>query len=191
METFGELFDQKILNTDGLIIDIRDNTGGNSDIGDIIMMTLATDTIPKATWETPKYEAAYAAWGRSWDKATIESDSLIPFFINHPSEMPKYDKPIVLLINGSTFSAAEDFTMLFKNAKRGKVIGTSTGGSTGQPIFIDLGWGYYGKICTRHERLADGTEFMGVGIQPDIYVEENESVVFGKDNVVEEALKQF
>lgn len=191
METFSDLFDQQILNTNGLIIDIRDNTGGNSQIGDIIMMTLATDTIPQAPWETPKYEAAYAAWGRNWNRTTIESDPLIPFFINHPSEMPKYDKPIVLLINSSTFSAAEDFTILFKNANRGKVIGTLTAGSTGQPIFIDLGWGYYGRICTRHERLADGTEFMGVGIQPDIFVEENESVIFGKDNVVEEALKQL
>ena len=51
--------------------------------------------------------------------------------------------------------------------------------------------GYYGKICTRHERLADGTEFMGVGIQQDIYVEENEGVIFGKDNVIEEALKHL
>ena len=191
METYGDLFEQKILTTDGLIIDIRDNTGGNSDIGEIIMMTLATDTIPQAPWETPKYEASYAAWGRKWEKASIESDPLIPFFITKPSEMPKYDKPIVLLINGSTFSAAEDFAVLFKNANRGKVIGTPTAGSTGQPIYFDLGWGYYGRICTRHERLADGTEFMGIGIQPDIFIEENESVIFGQDNVIEEALKQF
>lgn len=191
METYGDLLDKKILSTDGLIIDIRDNTGGNSQIGEIIMMTLATDTIPQAAWETPKYEAAYAAWGRNWERDSIESAPLIPFFITHPSEAQKYDKPIVLLINGSTFSAAEDFTVLFKNANRGTVIGTPTAGSTGQPIFIDLGWGYYGRICTRHERLADGTEFMGVGIHPDIYVEENESVIFGKDNVIEEALKHL
>ena len=103
--------------------------------------------------------------------------------------MPKYDKPIILLVNGTTFSAAEDFTVLFKNANRGKVVGTPTGGSTGNPIFIDLGWGYIGRICTIHEKLADGTEFIGVGIQPDVVVEETESVIFGNDNVIEEALK--
>lgn len=56
----------------------------------------------------------------------------------------------------------------------------------------DLGWGYYGRICTRHERLADGTEFIGVGIQPDIFfVEESESVLSGDDNVLKKALETF
>ncbi len=189
VQAFGDLFEQKIIPTDGLIIDIRDNTGGNSQVGQIIMMLLATDTIPQASWETPKYEAAYASWGKKWERESIASDSIVPFCISHPNDMPKYDKPIILLVNGSTFSAAEDFAVLFKNAKRGKVVGTPTGGSTGNPIFIDLGWGYSGRICTRHEKLADGTEFIGIGIQPDVVVEETESVIFGKDNVIEEAIK--
>lgn len=189
VQAFGDLFEQKIIPTDGLIIDIRDNTGGNSQVGQIIMMLLATDTIPQASWETPKYEAAYASWGKKWQRETIASDSIVPLCISHPNDMPKYDKPIILLVNGSTFSAAEDFAVLFRNAKRGKIVGTPTGGSTGNPIFVDLGWGYSGRICTRHEKLADGTEFIGVGIQPDVVVEETESVIFGKDNVIEEALK--
>ena len=189
LQAFGDLYEQKIVPTDGLIIDIRDNTGGNSQVGQIIMMLLATDTIPQASWKTPKYEAAYASWGKKWDCETVASDSIVPFCISHPNDMPKYDKPIILLVNGSTFSAAEDFAVLFKNAGRGKIIGTPTGGSTGNPIFIDLGWGYNGRICTRHEKLADGTEFIGVGIQPDVVVEETESIIFGNDNVIEEALK--
>lgn len=189
VQAFADLFEQKIIPTDGLIIDIRENTGGNSQVGQIIMMLLATDTIPQASWETPKYEAAYASWGKKWDTETVASDSIVPFCISHPNDMPKYDKPIILLVNGSTFSAAEDFAVLFRNAKRGKIVGTPTGGSTGNPIFVDLGWGYNGRICTRHEKLADGTEFIGVGIQPDVVVEETESVIFGKDNVIEEAYK--
>lgn len=153
------------------------------------MMLLATDTIPQAPWETPKYEATYASWGKKWECESVVSDSIVPFCISHPNDMPKYDKPIILLVNGGTFSAAEDFTVLFKNARRGKVVGTPTGGSTGNPIVIDLGYGYYGRICTRHEKLADGTEFIGVGIQPDVIIEETESVIFGKDNVIEEAYK--
>ena len=189
VQAFGDLFEQKIVPTNGLIIDIRDNTGGNSQVGQFVMMLLATDTIPQASWETPKYEAAYASWGKKWERETVASDSIVPFCISYPNDVPKYDKPIILLVNGSTFSAAEDFTVLFKNANRGKVVGTPTGGSTGNPILIDLGWGYNGGICTKHEKLADGTEFIGVGIQPDVVVEETESVIFGKDNVIEEALK--
>lgn len=183
---FLELADT-ILSSDGLIIDIRNNTGGNSSYGEIVMKLLATDTIPQASWQTPKYEAAYASWGSPWNLIDVTSDSIVPFHFQHP-EIPKYDKPVILLVSGNTFSAAEDFTVLFRNAKRGVIMGTPTGGSTGNPIIIDLGWGYWGRICTRHEKLADGTEFIGIGIQPDILVEETESVIFGKDNVIEEAL---
>lgn len=188
MQVFGEIYENKIMSTDGLIIDIRDNTGGYSQVGQIIMMILASDTIPQAAWQTPKYEAAYASWGKKWELESVASDSIVPLCISHPNEVAKYGKPIVLLVNGSTFSAAENFAALFKDAGRGKVIGTPTGGSTGSPINIDLGWGYYGRICTRHEQLADGTEFIGIGIQPDVVVEETESVIFGNDNVIEQAL---
>lgn len=189
IQAFGDLFEQKIVSTDGLIVDIRDNTGGYSQVAEIVMMLLATDTIPQASWATPEYQAAYASWGKKWDLESIESDPIVPFCISHPDQIPKYDKPIVLLVNATTFSTAENFAVLFRNANRGKIIGTPTGGSTGNPINIDLGWGYYGRICTRHEKFADGTEFIGIGIQPDVVVEETESVIFGNDNVIEEALK--
>ncbi len=188
-QEFCDIYEQKILPTDGLIIDLRDNTGGNSQVGDAMMMLLANDTIPQADWSTPKYEAAYASWGKPWELESVPSDSIVPFCLTHPSEVLKYGKPMVLLVNGSTFSSAENFAVLFRNAKLGKILGTPTGGSTGSPIFIDLGWGYYGRICTRHQKFADGTEFMGIGIQPDEVVEENESVIFGKDNVIARALE--
>ena len=70
-------------------------------------------------------------------------------------------------------------------------MGTPTAGSTGNPIRFDLGWGYWGRICTWHEKLADGTEFIGVGIQPDKIVEETEDVIFGKDNAIEAALQEL
>lgn len=46
-------------------------------------------------------------------------DMIVPLCISHPNDMPKYEKPIVLLVNGGTFYAVEDFTVLFKNAGRG------------------------------------------------------------------------
>lgn len=190
LDAFAQLFDQKIATNNGLIIDIRDNTGGNSKVGEVIMMLLATDSIPQAPWDTPRYDAAYASWGEKWHTVSEPSPAIPPYYMLS-NEVGKYDKPIVLLVNACTFSAAEDFTVLFKNANRGLVIGTPTGGSTGNPIMIDLGWGYYGRICTRHERLADGTEFIGVGIQPDILVEESESILSGDDNVLKKALETF
>ncbi len=190
MDKFADIFDHKIATNNGLIIDLRDNTGGNSQIADAVMMLLATDTIPQADWQTPRYDAAYASWGRKWHTVSEPSQTLKPYYML-TDEVSKYDKPIVLLVNACTFSSSENFAALFRNAKRGLIIGTPTGGSTGNPINIDLGWGYYARICTRHERLADGTEFIGVGIQPDIFVEESEGVIFGRDNVLQRALETF
>lgn len=187
---FYDLYEKKIMPTAGLIVDIRDNGGGNSSVGMMIMRLLATDSIPQAAWSTPQYEAAYASWGRKWRTMSVDSDTLIPYNM-YDDDTPVYDKSVVLLVNSATFSAAEDFAVLFRNSRRGKIIGTPTGGSTGNPIVIDLGWGYYGRICTRHERLADGTEFIGVGIQPDVSVEETESVIFGDDNVIRVALDEL
>jgi C-terminal processing protease CtpA/Prc len=54
--------------------------------------------------------------------------------------------------------------------KRGLTIGTATGGSTGQPLFIKLPGGGSGRICVKRDRFPDGREFVGLGIQPDIEV---------------------
>ena len=130
------------------------------------------------------------ARGKTVEPYIEKGDSLVPFSAQH-ADIPKFEIPVLLLVNSNTFSAAEDFAATFRAAKRGKIIGTPTGGSTGQPIMIDLGFGYMARICARDEWLPDGTEFIGVGIQPDVVVEESESVLFGNDNVLEEALKQL
>lgn len=189
-EKFSILFEQQIMPTSALIIDIRDNNGGNSQVGDFIMQFFATDTIPQGAWETPEYQAAYASWGKPWHTESVDMPPLLPHYMQYP-ELSPYDKPVILLINSATFSAAENFAVLFKNAGRGKIIGTPSGGSSGNPIMIDLGWGYHAMICTRKEKLADGTEFIGIGIIPDIIVEETESVLSGNDNVIEAAVKEL
>ena len=62
-------------------------------------------------------------------------------------------------------------------------------GSTGNQIFIDLGFGLGCCICTKHELDTDGNEFIGVGIQPDIVAEEDiDTFLNNGDSVIEKAL---
>lgn len=56
----------------------------------------------------------------------------------------------------------------YQMLKRGVTVGTATGGSTGQPLFIKLPGGGSGRICVKRDRFPDGREFVGVGIKPDI-----------------------
>ena len=76
-----------------------------------------------------------------------------------------------------------------KSAQRGKIIGTTTGVSTGNPIFIDLGFGLGCCICTKHELDMNRNEFIGIGIQLDIVAEEDINTFLNNgDSVIEKVL---
>lgn len=185
-DKFDKLYDQ-ILKTDALIIDVRNNSGGNSIHADYLISHFCSDPIPQGTWKSPMYVAAHASWnmGPEWYTQTTES-------IQPVKGKEIYNKPIILLVNSTTFSSAENFCVSFRGAKRGEIIGTPTGGSTGNPIFIDLGGGIGCCICTKHELDAEGNEFIGLGIQPDFIIEEDVDIFLNdKDNIIEKALEKI
>lgn len=112
-----------------------------------------------------------------------------PNALNPIENKPIYTKPIAVLVNATTFSSAENFCVTFRGLNRGKIIGTPTGGSTGNPISINLGFGIGCGICTKDEWDVDGNKFIGIGIIPDIVVQEDSSIFLqDRDNVIETAL---
>lgn len=171
-----------------LIIDVRDNGGGNSGYGDFVLQLICPDTIPGLPWSSPQYIPVLKAWGEPERPYVVKGEALVPFSLVR-AEIPKCEKPVVLLVNANSFSAAEDFAATFKAARRGVIIGTPTGGSTGQPMFVNLGHGYKARICARNEWLPDGTKFIGEGIIPDVIVEETPEIFNGRDVVIEKALE--
>ena len=73
---------------------------------------------------------------------------------------------------------------------RGKIVGQPTGGSTGQPLVIRLPGGGSARICSKRDRYPDGTEFIGVGVKPDIEIAPTVADVrSGRDVVLEKALR--
>lgn len=183
-ELFDKLY-QEVLKSKALIIDVRNNAGGNSSHADYLISHFSSKPIRLGMWRSPMYIAAHASWGypQEW---YAES----PYPISPIRGKEIYQKPIALLVNAATYSSAENLCVTFRSADIGKIIGTPTGGSTGNPIFIDLGFGIGCCICTRHEVDADGNEFIGIGIQPDIVVEEDANLVLkGRDNVIETAME--
>lgn len=157
-----------ILKTEALVIDIRNNGGGNSGNGDYVLRKLATAPFKSDSWSTRQYMPAFISWGQKESVYKSEGNTLQP-----DTTAGAYNKPIVLLVDNGTFSAAEDFAAAFKSMKRGKMVGTPTGGSTGNPLQVELVPGrVYARICTKHDVAADGTEFVGIGLQPDVVVKE-------------------
>ena len=71
---------------------------------------------------------------------------------------------------------------------RGLIAGTPSGGSTGNGVRVQLTKYIWANICSKHDRMPDGTEFVGIGIIPDVTIEltpeeyfsDSEDAVIGK-----------
>ncbi len=168
-----------------IIFDVRLNGGGNSNVGYRVLATLTDQGFATSQWQTRKYVAAWRAWQRgqqaeggtgSW---AADGERL-------------YRGPVAVLISGETYSAAEDFVGAFKQMQRGIIVGSATGGSTGQPLFIALPGGGSARICAKRDRLADGSEFVGKGLPADVPAAATVAGFrAGRDEVLETALAKL
>ena len=178
-KSFTEKFDSiynKILKSDGLIIDVRNNFGGTTNNALYVLKHLAIEKFNGVSWSSPTYIAANKSWGIKTDWFTKKSNEISPF-----SDKTIYAKPVNVIVDESTFSGAEDFSANFVTMKRGKLIGSKTAGSTGNSLKIKLPGGGSAKICTKKDVFPDGKEFVGFGIIPDIEVEK--TIVDIKNNI--------
>lgn len=152
----------------GLVIDLRNNGGGNSNIGWGILAQLVDRPFPTSRWKTRLYRPSFRAWNKpeawAWHEETADE------YDHHGDHF--YEGPVAVLSGPRTYSAAEDFLAAFRQAKRGPIIGQPSGGSTGQPLLFKLPGGGSARVCTKRDLFADGTEFVGVGIKVDIPVQD-------------------
>jgi C-terminal processing protease CtpA/Prc len=183
--SFDSLF-PTIEKTESLVLDLRENTGGNSDIGYDILGYFTNRPFRIVTGKTRVYKPFSRSMGR---KQTWEAEPAIDW---QPHGKKVYSKPVALLIGPQTGSAAEDFCATFRAMKRGPMIGTPTAGTTGQPLFFALPGGGKGVVCTVRTTYPDSKEFVGIGIQPDIYAPTTiDDIRAGRDSPLETALREL
>jgi C-terminal processing protease CtpA/Prc len=175
-------FDE-IAKSSALVIDVRRNGGGNSDVGYKILSTLDSKAFLTSRWATRDYKPTWRAWGKEQPMYAEAPEAV------QPDPQRQYRKPVLVLTSAATFSAAEDFAVAFDGMQRGTLVGEATGGSTGQPLFIKLPGGGSARICTKQDTYPDGRVFVGVGVQPQHLVRQSiEGVRAGRDEVLEAAL---
>jgi len=166
----------------GLILDLRRNSGGDAPVGWRILSRLVGRVLETARWRTPSYRPALRAWGRGREWYEGEAPQV------YPARGTRFLGPLVVLTSAFTYSAAEDFCLPLKYAGRAVFVGEATGGSSGQPLKVYLPGGGSLRVCTKHDTFPDGTEFVGVGIQPDVRVERTVAdVQSGRDPALERA----
>jgi C-terminal processing protease CtpA/Prc len=175
-------FDE-IAKSSALVIDVRRNGGGNSDVGYKILSTLDSKAFLTSRWATRDYKPTWRAWGKEQPMYAEAPEAV------QPDPQRQYRKPVLVLTSAATFSAAEDFAVAFDGMQRGTLVGEATGGSTGQPLVIKLPGGGSARICTKQDTYPDGRVFVGVGVQPQHLVRQSiEGVRAGRDEVLEAAL---
>lgn len=209
-DKINTLFEEKlpeIRKAKKLVIDLRNNGGGNTDIGVDILKYFVNDTLLYGSRSyTRKHNAAMKAWG-GWTQAkdTVGNpgaretflagkDLLMHEFDYAPWTISKpavnIVVPTVILLGHNTASAAEDFLIFTDKQEHMLTMGEPSFGSTGQPYFFELPKGAAARICTKKDTYPDGREFVGYGIQPDIFVKKKlEDFINNQDPVLEEAMK--
>jgi len=184
VKQFDKIFEEKIRKAKGLIIDVRENNGGSTAIGYAIIGRLIDKPLKASVARTRQYLPALRAFGReakSWHK--LGENEVRPRG-EHP-----YSGPVIVLTGPATVSAAEDFLVPLKASKRATLVGERTAGSTGMPMFVNVGGGVQARICTKRDTYPDGSDFVGIGVIPDIEVHPTQrDITNGKDRVLEEGL---
>lgn len=189
-EKINELFLKKLpdlYKAKSVIIDLRNNGGGSTNIGRDILKYFTADSVLYGSKSTTRLNtSAFKAWGyytkpedtvgNNWSKKSLLTyqDKFMYEFDYAGTKIKTEGKRIVVptavLIGNNTASAAEDFLIYADNQKHMKKIGQPTFGSTGQPLSFDMPGGGSARICTKKDTYPDGREFVGYGIKPDIEI---------------------
>ena len=89
----------------------------------------------------------------------------------HPLE----DTPVVILVNGGSASASEIVAGALRDHSRARIVGTETFGKGSVQTVMPLAAGHALKITTSRYVLPSGRSLNGNGIQPDIFVDTDDS----------------
>lgn len=166
---------EKFQDMKGVIIDVRNNSGGYSVNGTIISSRFA-DTIRLSSFTLYKTGPGHKDFSKPQ-----------PNYI-FPKGKKQFLKPVVVLTNRRTFSAANDFVLVMTSLPYVKVIGDITGGGGGTPYDYELLNGWRFRI-PRTQTLAPDLFNVEHGIPPSIYVDmKKQDENNGIDTIIETAI---
>lgn len=164
----------KYQNTNGLIIDIRSNGGGVGVIAKSILSRFTNKTI------TVGYEQM-----RNGPLHNDFSDAA-PIIIEPKGTF--FNKPIIVLTDRRSYSAATYFALACKSFDNITLLGDTTGGGAGMPNGGELpnGWTYRFSITRALD--IDKRNYAEQGVPPDIYAKFDWSNL-NRDEIIEKAIE--
>ncbi|MDZ5471306.1 S41 family peptidase [Bacillus sp. 31A1R] len=148
-----------LVNTSGLIIDLRENGGGDPDMVNILMSYFFETDIHHTTF----YNRAENKEIQFWTMSYVPGKKYL-------------EKPVRVLTSKYTFSAAESFAYNLKHLNRAKIVGENTGGGAqpGRPHILHPQF----EVFISHGRAVStvtNTNWEGVGVEPDTLIDSKEA----------------
>ena len=152
-----------------LVLDLRNNGGGN----------------------TP-WRLAKALTGDGWSGLRPERDlaSMSPLvrFVSRSvvalARVPRYKGRVYVLMNDGCASACKDLVGGLRGRPTVTLVGDTTYGSTGQPVFLEFGNGLRARVSARRYVTSSGAPFEGVGLVPDVWVSPTPAMLPGGEDLV-------
>ena len=166
-----------MMNTKGLIVDMRQNHGGSIENIKVVVTRFLTSTLP---WP------GYYFLGELYPLDPLQPQG--PFI---------YTNPVVLLINGIVLSAGETTSEMLKHLSNVTAVGDTTAGGGGAASnhlvktmgHFNLPSGIMINIPTGYGLRYDGQQIEWLGVPPDIRVEQTEDdIINGRDKQLEYAI---
>ena len=177
---FEEALDQiigKLKDTDGLVIDIRDNPGGNDVAAQYVAGRFAAE------------RKLYMNVRKKSGPGPNDFTQAIPWHVE-PTGGTRYTKPIVLLTSRWTQSAGETFTLAMQELTNVTQLGDFTSGAFSDNIARELPNGWFCFMSIGDYLAADGESYEGIGVKPDLWlVNSKQDILSGKDRTLEKALE--
>lgn len=161
----------------GLILDIRGNSGG--------MLTNAETLAARFTNERILVGYVRHKTGKGHNDFSQPQAE----YVKPALKRVRWQKPVVVLVNRSCFSAANTFVRDMKQMSQVTVMGDSTGGGSGMPFSSELpiGWSVRFSACPSYDVDMQQIE---AGIPPDIPCAlDSAEALRGKDSMIEKARK--
>lgn len=175
----------KFKNTDGIILDIRDNGGGlttniykllNRFVNEKVLVGRSYEKAGKAHND---FKLAYEMYA---EPARNEDDELRELYLN---------KPVILLTNRSCYSAATMFAGFMSTLPNVTILGNPTGGGGGLPVSYQLPNGWYYRFSATATLLPDGFN-VEHGAPVDILQNmDPANEALGVDDIMEKAFTLF
>lgn len=155
-----------VANSRALVIDLRNNTGGGSNVGNVL-----------ESFFLPENKTLLEFITRN---GSMQTEKTVGWLLE-----PKYDRPLFILINRGTASAAEAFAYALQKHKRAKVVGQRSAGGAFMSSWYPVNEHLYLSVSTGAPTWPGTTEnWEGTGVQPDYTVSEGTEL-----NAVAELLK--